>query len=372
VPAARDGAAAAQGARRRRPLPADAGPDPAQADEWRKIVEAVAGCRAPLLVLHVRPDGDSVGSSLAVAHCLRGLGKRPTVVAPEPVPPSLAFLDPEGECVPPEKAEGPFDLGLFLDCADLERTGAARALVRSLPRLVNIDHHPSNARYGDLNYVDPGAAACAEIALRLLDALGCTLDARAATQLYAALATDTGSFRFPSTTPATLHMAARLRAAGADLERISREVWENRSLPTLRLLGLALQTLAVDEGGELAWITVSPEHLAAAGADPASTEGLVDYPRSLRGVEVAVLFTWTGGDEVRVSLRSKERVDVSALAQRFGGGGHARAAGCVLHGPLPEVQQRVLAAARAALAAGRGCANGRGPSPAGGEGGSVR
>ncbi len=316
---------------------------------WQTIVETVRRSQHPMLVLHVRPDGDSVGSSLAMAHCLRHLGKHPTVVCPDPVPDNLAFLDPANECVPPERATGPFDLGLFLDCADLDRIGSAQALVPALPCLVNIDHHPSNRGYGTLNHVDPSAAACAELTLRLIDDLGCPLDPRTATALYAALATDTGSFRFNSTTPGTLSMAARMRAAGADLGVISREIWENRTLPAVRLLALALQTLEVGAGGELAWMSVTRDALAAAGADASATEGLVDYPRSLRGVELALLFAADDDGGTRVSLRSKRRVDVSALAGQFGGGGHARAAGCTVAAPLEEVRPRLLAVALAAL-----------------------
>ena len=332
-------------------------PHPDGEHAWAEIVRTIQRAERPMLVLHVRPDGDSVGSSLAVAHCLRQLGKRPTVVCPDPVPLNLAFLDPDGECVSPQSVAETFDLGLFLDCADLDRIGDAQALVPALPQLINIDHHPSNRSYGHLNYVDPHAAACAELALRLIDDLGCPVDPRTATALYAALATDTGSFRFTSTTPRTLSMAARLRSAGADLGLISREIWENRSLPAVRLLALALQTLHVSPSGELAWLSVTPEHMAAAGADTSATEGLVDYPRALRGVELALLFTASGPEETRVSLRSKRRVDVSALAGLFGGGGHARAAGCTVAAPLDEVRTRVLAAARVALGATHGDAD---------------
>ena len=307
-----------------------------------------------MLVLHVRPDGDSVGSSLALARCLRQLGKHPTVVRPEPIPDNLVFLDPDHVCVPAASATGPFDLGLFLDCADLDRLGDAQVLVPGLPRVVNIDHHPSNRRYGHLNYVDADAAACAEIALRLIDDLGGALEPPMATALYAALATDTGSFRFTSTSARTLNMAARLRAQGADLDLIAREIWENRSLSAVRLLALALTTLEVDPSGELAWLSVTADQLAHAGADASATEGLVDYARTLRGVQMALLFTASHPGETRVSLRSKGRVDVARLAGQFGGGGHARAAGCTVAGALPEVRARVLAAAAQALAQARG------------------
>jgi len=318
---------------------------------WTELVREVAAAQRLLLVLHVRPDGDSVGCSLAVARCLRSMGKQAVVVCPDPIPANLRFLDPDQECVPPDQVSGRFDLALFLDCAGLDRIGAARSLLEGIPRIVNVDHHPSNSRYGDVNYIEPRAGACGQLALGLIDAIGGVLDARTATALYAALATDTGSFRYENTTVATLEMAARLREAGADAVLIGREVWESRSLASLRLVARALDHLGVDAGGELAWVSLTADDLTATACESADTEGLVDYPRSLRGVEVAALFVAERPDEVRVSLRSHRRVDVSTLAGQFGGGGHSRAAGCTVEGDLPEVRARILAAARLALGA---------------------
>ena len=315
---------------------------------WTAVTACLRASRRVLLVLHVRPDGDSIGCSLAVARGLRAIGKQAVVVSPDAIPANLTFLDPDCECVPPAEAAGPFDVALFLDCADLDRIGGAAKLLDAIPTVVNIDHHRSNGCYGTLNYVDPDAAACGEIALRLCDALGVGLDARGATALFAALATDTGGFRYGATTAVTLAMASRLRAAGADLALVGHEVWDSRSLGSLRLLAVALNSLGVDADGELAWVSLQSSDLAS-GADPGDSEGLVDYPRSLRGVEVAALFAADQPGRVRVSLRSNRRVDVSRLAQAFGGGGHARAAGCSVDGDLETVRARVLAAARAAL-----------------------
>lgn len=315
---------------------------------WAAVTSALRASRRVLLVLHVRPDGDSVGCSLAVARGLRAIGKQAVVVSPDPIPANLAFLDPDRECVPPDQAAGPFDVALFLDCADLDRIGSAAKLLDGLPVVINIDHHRSNSCYGTVNYVDPDAAACGEIALRLCDALGVPLDARGATALFAALATDTGGFRYGGTTAVTLAMASRLRAAGADLALVGHEVWDSRSMGALRLLAVALNSLGVDAGGELAWVSLRSTDLTP-DADPGDSEGLVDYPRSLRGVEVAALFAADQPGRVRVSLRSNRRVDVSRLAQSFGGGGHARAAGCTVEGDLETVRTQVLAAARAAL-----------------------
>jgi phosphoesterase RecJ-like protein len=321
---------------------------------WPAVLQAVRGAPRILLSLHVRPDGDSVGSSVAVARALTALGHRAAVAAPDPVPAMLRFLDPEGACVPPAAAAGPWDLALLLDCADLERLGQAAPLVRAAPAVVNIDHHASNTRYGTWNLVDERRGACAELALELIDRLGAPLDPGMATALFAALATDTGSFRYPATTAETLGAAARVRAVGADLDTICREIWEHRSLASLRVLASALATLTVEAGGRLAWVAVTPEALASGGGDPEATEGLVDYPRTVPGVEVAAVFVAEGPEETRVSLRSRGSVDVSALCARFGGGGHPRAAGCTVRGAPVEARERVLAALRAALAAAGG------------------
>jgi len=272
------------------------------------------------------------------------------VVCQDAIPANLAFLDPEGACQTPEAVRGPFDVALFLDCADLERSGSARALVRQAETLVNVDHHPSNRLFGHVNYVDPAAAACGEIAYALLVELGAAIDATTATALYAALATDTGSFRFENTSARTLRLAARLIELGADAALVGREVWASRSLGSLRLLEIALRTLGLDADGRIAWMSLTPSMLRRAGAAEGDAEGLVDYPRTLRGVEVALLFTLDRPGLVRVSLRSRSRVDVSRLAGRFGGGGHARAAGCTVRGSLRRAQREVIAAAKEALA----------------------
>ncbi len=333
------------------------GPEPSPGgaqSPWTDIVAAVRGSRSVLLVLHVRPDGDSVGCSMAMARCLRALGKRTRIVAPDPLPQALAFLDPGGDCLRPERVTGPFDLGLFLDCADMERLGSARELLPQVPLVVNIDHHGSNRRYGQLNYIDASAGACGEIVARLIADLGWTMDPPAATALFTALTTDTGSFRYENTSAATLALASRLVQAGADVPTISREVWDSRSLGSVRLLSLALSTLRLDADGLLATIAVTREMLEESGTAPGDHEGLVDYPRTLRGVEVAALLTADEPGLVRVSLRSNRWVDVSTLAARFGGGGHARAAGCTITGELDAARQTVVASALAALEGGPG------------------
>ncbi len=301
------------------------------------------------MVLHVHPDGDSVGSAIALARALRKLGKQALVVCPDTVPVNLTFIAPPSEWVHPGEVVGGFDLAVFLDCAGLERIGSATELLNNVRRIVNIDHHESNERFGDLNFIEPSSAACAELTYRLITDLGVALDPEMAEALYTAMATDTGSFRYENTGAGTLRLAGELLAAGADAGRVGREVWGNRSLASLKLLHEALGSMQLDLDGRLGWIEVTAEMLARAKATGEDTEGLVDYPRSVRGVEVAILFHGEEPGQVRCSLRSTTRVDVSQLAGTFGGGGHPRAAGCTLAEPLAQAKAKVLEAARVAI-----------------------
>jgi phosphoesterase RecJ-like protein len=318
-----------------------------EAEARREILARLAAARRVLLVLHVRPDGDSIGSTLAMARALRKMGKSAEVVAPDPIPPNLAFVPGAESALPAGGTQGTFDTALFLDCASLDRIGGATADLARAGPVLNVDHHPSNVRYGAVNYIEPQAAACGEVTHDLIRDLGVALDPEIALGLYVAIVTDTGSFRYQSVTARTHRIAAELLDLGVRPAEVGRRVWDSRTLASVRLEAAALATLVQE--GELAWMDVTAAMLAASGAAAHETEGLVNDPRSLEGVEVAVLFTDEGRGEVRVSLRSAERVDVSAIAVGFGGGGHARAAGCTLRMSLEEAHAAVLSAVRKAL-----------------------
>lgn len=322
------------------------------ADQWRRILATLRDGRRFVLLLHVRPDGDSIGSSLALGRALQKLGKEAVLVCPDELPESLRFLPGSERFVRPETVEGPFDAAVFLDCGDLDRAGPAKPLAETATVRINIDHHLSNARFGDLNWIEADAAAVGEITYRLIRDLGVEMDREMAYALYASLVTDTGSFAYQNTTPTTHRIAAELLELGVRPQHVAREVWENRPEPALRLLGRALENLSIDAGGRLAWTRLSQADFARIGAGPAYAEGIVSYPRSLRGVEVAVSFIEMEPDVWRVSLRSNEWVDVSRVAAQFGGGGHARAAGATLAGRYEDVAPRLLDACRAALREG--------------------
>lgn len=304
------------------------------------------GARRVLLALHESPDGDAVGSNLALAHALWDAGTAAEVVSHDPVGRPFGFLPGVERIADPDQVGGPFDVACLVDSSDPERTGRARALIARAELVVNIDHHKTNSRFGAINVVVPRAAACGELIYYLLKRMRRRITPAIATCLYTAIDTDTGSFRFDNTTAATHAVAARLVRAGARPAAIAAQLYDHRPLSTLRLTALALGALAVSPRGRVAWITVPRTMLAAAGASEEETEGLVGYPRSLDGAEVAMVFRELADGRVRVSFRSKLEVDVAELAAGFGGGGHARAAGATVDGPLPAAVQRVVAAAR--------------------------
>jgi phosphoesterase RecJ-like protein len=315
--------------------------------ERQEILRRLAAAGRVLLVLHVRPDGDSIGSALAMARALHKMGKEAEVVAPDVIPPNLAFVPGAEAAVGAGQTRGHFDTALFLDCASLDRIGGATADLSRAGPVLNVDHHSSNQRYGEVNYIEPHAAACGEVTYDLIHDLGVALDPDIALGLYVAIVTDTGSFRYQSVTARTHRIAAELLEHGVKPAEVGRRIWDSRTVASVRLEAAALTTLTVE--GELAWMDVTPPMLASTGAAAYETEGLVNVPRSLEGVEVAVLFTDEGAGEVRVSLRSTQRVDVSTIAVGLGGGGHARAAGCTLRMGLEEAHRAVLGAVRSAL-----------------------
>lgn len=290
-----------------------------------------------VLTAHVHPDGDSLGSLLGLESLLTVLGKQVEIWLDDEVPPAYRFL-PGWECIQrlPENAvrlDG--DLLVVLDASDKGRIGRVGECLKA--PLLNIDHHVSNMEYADELYLNVKAAATGEIITQLAKEFQCALPPSAAAALYVAIATDCGFFRYANTTPQTLRMAALLVEAGAKPAELS-EALETRPYGEVVALREVLTTLEVTAAGRVAYITVTPE--VAARID--STEGFINYPRTLDGVEVAVLFKFQDDQHARVSLRSKG-ADVSQVALAFGGGGHTRAAGCSVDGDSPEdMRQKVL------------------------------
>ncbi len=321
--------------------------------DWAPFVEIVRSRQRFLLTTHVRPDGDGLGSMLALADVLSRQGKTARLVVASSLPPRYDFLDP-GRLV--RRFEPPGD-----DCRDAEAvivldTGAWGQLgdfgtfLRSLavPKVV-IDHHLTQDDLGAVRLVDVTAEATGRLVFEATAALGGPLSAAAAHALFVAVAMDTGWFRHPNTTPATFSLAARLQEAGARPTDAYEQLFERGTLGRLRLTGLVLQRLTTAQGGKVAFTEIHKGDYAATGALPQDSEDLINYTRSLDGVEVGLFFMEQPRGGVKVSFRSRSRIDVARIAATFGGGGHRLASGATLPDPLDEARTRVLAAVAAAL-----------------------
>ena len=312
--------------------------------------EVLAPLRRPsgraLMLGHVHPDADVLGTLLALDEALRARGWEVVSGGPHPAPAVLSFLPGVDRYRVLESLAGRFDVTVLTDCPNHGRTeGLIDQALRQSEAVLNIDHHPDNRRYGTVNWVLPSAAATGEMMYDLLVALGAPVTPTIATNLFTAVHTDTGSFRYSNVTPRTFQIAADLVAAGADPAMVSNALYERREAEALRRLGDVLTRVTLSDDGRIAWIALPADTVPETFVE---AEDLVNYPRSIESVRVACLLR-ERGDEVKVSLRGKGDVDVSRIARGFGGGGHPNAAGCTVPGKLDAVTGQVLGAVRAAL-----------------------
>lgn len=315
----------------------------------RKIIETIRDSETVCVVGHVRPDGDCIGSQLGLALALRNEGRKVVCWNEDPVPAKLAFLDPQELFELPEKGRH-FDCVIATDCASFERLGKVRECIGDRKRFINIDHHASNTRYADLNWVSSREPSTGELIYRLLKDAKWTITRPIADCLFTAVSTDTGSFQYPSTTPATFNVASHLVERGADLGRISQEVYESYPLARVQLLRHVYNKFRLVHGNRTAYFWLKQRDYVRTGAQPDDSEGLIDHVRAIQGVVVACLFEEIQPDLTRISLRSKsEEVNVNDIAKLFGGGGHPAAAGARISGKPIATQRRVLNAVRRAL-----------------------
>lgn len=304
-----------------------------------------------LIVGHVDPDPDSIGSTLALRRMLVALGKDCIAVTPTPLTPLLGFMPDVEHLTLPERVQpGTWEHLVVLDCG-VERTGAIATQSSAAVSIVNIDHHATNPGTGTHNWVDAGYAATAQMIAGLCEPLRAQLDQATATLLYAGLVGDTGWFRFSNTSAAVLQMAATLLKYGVDIESLGRHLYESHSLTYLLLLGHVLQGVRPACGGRVITARVTQAMRSAVGAGQSEGEGFVQYLRLVQGAEVSVLFDELTDGRVRVQLRSSPGVNVAAIAQSLGGGGHTRAAGVRMVGTISDVEERVLGAIDKALKA---------------------
>ena len=311
----------------------------------RKTLEAACDVirrgRTFIIACHIRPDGDTLGSGIALWLALNGLGKKAWIVSVDGVPDPWGFL-PHTDVLLASAPKEDFDVAIAVDADGIERVGDARPAVESARTVISIDHHAGAAPFGDVRVHDPKAAATAELVIEILDILNVPIDTDIATCLMAGIIGDTGAFRFTNVTPRTFETAARLLRAGASSSEIARRVYEDRSLIATKVLGHVLADLRTSIGEAIVWGSVSLEDFAALGASDEHTDGVVNFILAVQGARVGLLFREYPDGTVRVSLRSNGDIDVSKIANIFGGGGHAAAAGCTVEGNLATAEERVV------------------------------
>ena len=308
--------------------------------------EAIAAIRAAaslVLACHINPDGDAIGSLLALGLTLETLGKDVTFLSADGVPPTLAFLPGSAKIVT-ETARRGFDLAIVVDSGEIKRVGKCEETILSARAVMDIDHHVTGAVFGDIRIVDATAAATAEILYDLLPLLGVDITTPIAENLLCGIQTDTGNFRYLNVTPRTMLIAADLIARGAVPDRIAENAFENKPFAAQKLLGRTLESLQTTADGRIAWATVTNADFAAFGATDAMTDGFINQVRCVRGAEVALLLRQMDTGKIRVSLRARPPFDVSRVAAKFGGGGHRLASGCTLEGDLVAAAVALIAA----------------------------
>ncbi|QSZ28257.1 bifunctional oligoribonuclease/PAP phosphatase NrnA [Aceticella autotrophica] len=304
-----------------------------------EIIENILSASNIILVTHISPDGDAIGCTIAMYKALKLLKKDVKIFIDDDIPDVYKFLPNS------DKIERPYDKNadiiVVIDCADKDRIGNAQELLKKDIISVNIDHHISNTLYADINYVDTNAASAAEIIYQIIKLLGINFDSDISTCLYTAIVTDTGGFMYNSTTAFTHEVAADLINNGAPVSYISDKIFHNITYNKIKLIGRALDSLKLYKNGKIACLEITKKDLDETNSKVSDIENIVNYGRDINGVEVAILLV-EKDDEIKVSLRSKEKVDVNKIAQIFGGGGHIRASGCSLKNSLEEAKIQIL------------------------------
>ncbi|MGZ8937808.1 MAG: DHH family phosphoesterase [Limisphaerales bacterium] len=314
-----------------------------------RIVEAIKASETICVVGHVRPDGDCIGSQLGLTLALISAGKSVCCWNQDPVPAKLAFLDTKKLIQTPEKGRK-FDCVIATDCASLERLGTTVDCIGERKLFINIDHHASNTRYGDLNWIAGREPSTGELIFRLLKAGSWPITPAISDCLFTAVSTDTGSFQYPSTRPATYHVAGELVKRGANLEKICNEVYQSYPLARVRLLRHVYNKFRLTHDNQIAYFWLKQADYTRTGSDPSDSEGLIDHIRAIDPVILACVFEEVEPNVTRISFRSKHpKVDVNKIAQFFGGGGHSAAAGARIEGTPLSTQRKVVAALKKAL-----------------------
>ena len=313
-------------------------------NDFKAVVQAMDAAQNIIISGHMMPDGDSIGSTLALGLALQKTGKKVTMISPDAVPLTYSFLPGVNKIehgLPVNTIQ--YDTFFMLDCSVPDRLGdQVKTLLNQNIKVVNIDHHNNVIPFANVSYIDNQAAATGEIIYDLLIATGIEIDLAIAVNLYTTMVTDTGSFQYEATTPATHRRVAALLEYGINVPEISKRLFLEKPLEVFQVLQKALPTLTQSACGKVAWISLNWASRQSIGAKDEHTEELVNYPRSIKGVAVALMFRESAPGIVKISLRSNNSVDVSKVATAFGGGGHKRAAGCLIKGNIEKIKEQLI------------------------------
>ncbi len=315
-----------------------------------QIIQHIKDGQDILIASHAEPDGDSVGSLVALGLALTKLDKKITMHTPSPIPAVYRFLPGASRIVQQIQNADIYDLALVLDCGDLTRIGETSAEIGRIPILINIDHHVSNTGFGHIQFVDTTACATAEIVYRLINALEIPFDKAIATSIYTGILTDTGSFRFSNTNQAAFAISKAMTDAGVEPHSVAQRVFGTYSLGRIKLLNMALNSIEISENGKLSMMTVTRSMLNTTGTNTEDLDGMINYARRIEDVKVAALIheikngagKFANMNRYHVSLRSDSSVDVAKIAGKFGGGGHASAAGFQIESTLVALKSKII------------------------------
>ena len=308
--------------------------------EFKRLEELIVNSETFFLAGHLNPDGDTIGSMLAIASVLKRFGKKARLFSQDPVPENLKFL-PGASSVHSRPSKGKFDAAILLECSNPARGGNLEPVLKRCGKVVNIDHHKTSEFYGDINIVEPHSSSTAEIVYRLLYNMNVNISRREASCLYTGIVTDTGRFHFPATSPRTLEVASRLLETGFKFSRVNDLLYATKACEGLKVLGRAMESLELKAGGKLAVMTLKEKDFSDFGARSEHSENVINYGMMPPGVKVAVMFR-EEAERVSVTFRSRGHLDVSLVAKAFGGGGHRNASGCRIKGGLEAARAKVL------------------------------
>jgi bifunctional oligoribonuclease and PAP phosphatase NrnA len=316
----------------------------------RTVKAAIKKFNKFLITSHINPEGDAIGSQVAMASLLKKLGKESVMLDDSPVPNVLRFMKGSEDISKEMPHDFNFQAIIILDSPDLARIGRVKDFIKKDSVIINIDHHISNVNLGKYNWVEPDFSSAGEMVYDLFKAFKAKIDLDDAIALYTAIMTDTGSFRYSNTVSKTHRIAAELIDIGVKPHEMHTKIYETSSIQDTNLLGESLQTMKLTDDGKVAWLWVTKDMLKKTKASLEGTEGIINFARSIDKVDIAILFRETGTDDrVKVSFRSKGNADVNKLAGVFGGGGHPTASGCTVFGKPEDVERKVIDAAREML-----------------------